>query len=583
MMKPILKIAGLSLLMCAPGAGWAAEEYAVVYENNVQMKTRDGVTLYADIYRPKAEGKFPVLLERTCYNKYTNVDMGLKAAARGYVMILQDVRGRYLSGGDWYPFKYEANDGYDAVEWAAALPYSNGRVGMIGGSYVGVPVMQAAVSAPPHLIGISPMITASDYHAHWAYQGGAFMQMLAQAWSSVLAIDVASRKTMASAAPPYWDYKRPPSAYPVLDVGTGKGLADYYFDWWSHPAYDDYWKQWSIEEQFGKVTVPALHFAAWYDLFQDGSIRNYTGIRAHGGSEAARKGQRLIILPGGHAGFGEKIGEIDFGKVAVFDSWGYTLRFFDHLLKGEDNGFDREKPVKLFVMGKNVWRDEDEWPISRARATRYYLHSGGRANSLTGDGNLSPAAPAKELPDQYVSDPYRPVPTHGGPILGDLGNYPNGPLDQRRIEERPDVLVYTTPAFEHDVEVTGPVSLELYISSSAVDTDFTGKLVDVAPDGRAYNLTDGILRASFRNSTEKSEPLKPGEVCKVTVDLWSTANVFLAGHRLRLEVASANFPRFDRNPQNGGRDDGSKAFMTASNMIYHDADHPSALVLPIVP
>lgn len=582
-MKTYLQSAVISLFLCIGGTGWAANEYAAVYESNVPMKTRDGVTLYADIYRPKAEGKFPVILERTCYNKYTNVDMGLKAVARGYVMIIQDVRGRFMSGGEWYPFKHEAADGYDAVEWAAALPYSNGKVGMFGGSYVGVPVIQAALGAPPHLVGIVPVITASNYHAHWAYQGGAFMQMLAQAWSSVLAIDVASRKTMGSAVPSYWDYKRPPSAYPVLDVGTGKGLADYYFDWWAHPAYDDYWKQWSAEEHFERITVPAVHFAAWYDLFQDGSIRNYTGIRAHGGSEAARKGQRLIIMPGGHAGSGEKIGEIEFGKVALFDLWEYSLRFFDHLMKGTDNGIDREKPVKIFVMGKNVWRDEDEWPLARAQPTRYYLHSAGRANSLAGDGNLSTTGPSVEPADQYVSDPYRPVPTHGGGTLGDTANYPPGPLDQRQIEERHDVLVYTTPAFEHDLEVTGPVSLELYVSSSAVDTDFTGKLVDVAPDGRAYNLTDGILRASFRNSMEKPEPLKPGEVCKLTVDLWSTANVFLAGHRLRLEVASANFPRFDRNPQNGGRDDGSKPFTPATNTIYHDADHPSALILPIVP
>lgn len=582
-MKAHLMRVLIGLGLCAGVAACAAEEYAVVYENNVPMKTRDGVILYADIYRPKAEGKFPVLLERTCYDKYTNVDMGLKGASRGYVMILQDVRGRHMSGGEWYPFRHEANDGYDAVEWAAALPYANGKVGMIGGSYVGVPVMQAAVSAPPHLAGIAPMITASNYHAHWAYQGGAFMQMLAQAWSSVMSIDVASRRTMGSAIPSHWDYQRPSSAYPVIDVGTSKGVADYYFDWWAHPAYDDYWKQWSVEEQFGKVAVPALHFAAWYDLFQDGSIRNYTGIRAHGATEAARKGQRLVIMPGGHAGFGEKIGEIEFGKAALFDSWGYSLRFFDHLLKGIDNGFDREKPVKIFVMGRNVWRDEDEWPLARARTTRYYLHSGGQANSLAGDGSLSSVAPTREPADRYVSDPYRPVPTHGGPILGDLSTYPNGPLDQRKIEERPDVLVYTTAPFERDTEVTGPVSLELYISSTAADTDFAGKLVDVAPDGRAYNLTDGILRASFRNSMEKAEPLKPGEIHKVTVDLWSTANVFLAGHRLRLEVASANFPRFDRNPQNGGRDDGTKPFATATNTIYHDADHPSSLILPFVP
>lgn len=578
-----MKVAPLALLLLAAPL-LRAEEYAVIFEGNVAMKTRDGVTLYADIYRPKADGRFPVLLERTPYNKYSNLDAGLKAAARGYVVILQDVRGRYMSGGDWYPFRSEAADGYDAVEWAAALPYANGKVGMMGGSYVGVPVMQAAVAHPPHLAAIAPTVTASNYHEHWAYQGGAFMQLLAQAWSSVLSVDVVGRRSAASASPAYWDYKRPVTAYPVIDPGPAKGLADYYFDWLAHPGYDAYWKQWAIDERFDQVKVPGLHVAAWYDLFQDGSIRNYTGIKAHGGSEAARSGQRLVIIPGGHAGSGQKIGELDLGKDSVLITWEYNLRWFDHVLKGIDNGIKREKPVKIFLLGRNVWRDEDDWPLARAQATRYYLHSAGRANTRNGDGTLDVTAPAgPSTPDRYVSDPNRPVPTHGGPILGDTINYPPGPLDQQEIEQREDVLVYTTPPLEHDLEVTGPVSLELYVSSSAIDTDFTGKLVDVYPDGRAFNLTDGILRARYRDSREKPELMQPGTVYKLTVDLWSTANVFLAGHRLRLEVASSNFPRFDRNPQNGGRDDGGAPFVPAINAIHHDRDHPSALILPIVP
>ncbi len=579
--RPIL-ILGLGLIAML-AASRAAEPYGVVFENNVAVKMRDGVTLRADIYRPKADGKFPVLLERTPYHKYTNLDSGLKAAARGYVFIIQDVRGRYGSEGDWYPFKYEGQDSYDTVEWAAALPYSNGKVGLVGGSYVGVPVMLGAVAAPPHLAAINPFITASNYHAHWAYQGGAFMQLLAQAWASVLSINQLERRAGGSALPTHWDLKRPPSEYPLLDPGTAAGLAPYYFDWTAHPAYDDYWKQWSIEEHFAQIKVPGLHVAAWYDLFQDGSIRNYVGIKKSGGSDAARQGQRLIVIPGGHAGFEQKIGEIDFGKASVFDTWDYELRWFDWLLKGVDDGISKEKPVKIFVMGKNVWRDEDDWPLPRTQYTRYYLHSAGKANTLSGDGGLSPAAPAAEPADHYVYDPDDPMPTHGGAILGDTIHYPPGPLDQRVVESRPDVLVYTTDAFAKDTEVTGPISLELYVSSSAVDTDFTGKLVDVWPNGFAANLTDGILRMRYRNSMEKAELMNPGEVYKVTIDLWSTANVFLAGHRLRLEIASSNFPRFDRNLNTGASPESSTLAVKATNVVYHDQDHPSALILPLIP
>jgi len=566
----------------APGAP-AYASYEVRIENNVAMKTRDGVTLNADVYRPRAEGKFPVILERTPYDKRSGVGFGLKAASQGYVYIVQDVRGRNASGGDWYPFKYESQDGYDTVEWAAALPYSNGKVGMWGGSYVGATQMLAAVAAPPHLAGIMPVVTASNYHSHWAYQGGAFSQLLAQAWCSALALDTLQRRVGKSASPSYWDLKRPPAEYPLLDLGAPGGLADYYYDWVAHPAYDEYWKQWSIEERFSQIQVPALHVGAWYDLFQDGSIRNYVGIKQHGGSEAARKGQRLIIMAGGHAGAGQKIGEVDFGKDSTLDTWALGLRWYDCVLKGMDNGMTREKPVRVFVMGKNVWRDGEDWPLARAKATRYYLRSNGKANSLNGDGTLSTTPPANEPADKYVYDPAAPVPTHGGPILGDPIRFPPGPLDQTKVESRSDVLVYTTPAFQQDTEVTGPVTLELYVSSSAVDTDFTGKLVDVWPNGFAENLTDGILRARYRNSMEKAELMKPGEIYKLTIELWSTSNVFLAGHRLRLEVASSNFPRFDRNPNTNGNPGKAATHIKAANVVYHDRRHASALIVPIMP
>ena len=562
----------------------AREPYEVTIETNVTMKTRDGVTLGADVYRPKADGKFPVLLERTPYDKhrmtYAGVGFGVKAAAQGYVYIIQDCRGRFTSEGDWYPFKYESQDGYDTVEWAAALPYANGKVGLVGMSYVGVTQMLTAIAAPPHLAGILPVITGSNYHENWTYQGGALAQSFDQGWTTYFAVDTLNRRALKDTSRAHGDVVLPLGDYPVLVPGTSSGLADYYLDWLAHPRYDDYWKQWSIEEQFSKIKVPGFHVAAWYDLFQDGSLKNYLGIKAQGGSEAARNNQRLLVIVGGHAGLKPKIGDIEFGKDSVPDLTALTLRWYDYLLKDVENGLSREKPVKIFVMGKNTWREEDRWPLTRAQPTRYYLHSVGKANTLSGDGALSTTPAASEVPDKYVYDPADPVPTRGGPVpLHESA----GPVDQRPTESREDVLVYTTPAFQQDTEVTGPVSLELYVSSSAVDTDFTGKLIDVWPNGNAENLLDGILRARYRNSMEKAELMNPGEVYKLTIDLWSTSNVFLAGHKLRVEVSSSNFPRFDRNLNTGEDPESSTRMVKATNLIYHDRDHASAVVLPIVP
>jgi putative CocE/NonD family hydrolase len=429
-----------------------------------------------------------------------------------------------------------------------------------------------------------PFVTATDYFEDWAYQGGAFQQLLAQAWSSALALDGLTRRTASTALPTHWNLMNSPVDYPLLDPGNGSaGLANYYFDWIDHPTNDDYWKQWSIQRRFDKIQVPAFVVGGWYDLFQDGSLRTYMGIKSNGGSEAARNQTRLMMVVGGHAGGAETIGDVDFGKASVPDITGLGIEWYDYILKGVDNEISKQPRVKLFVMGQNKWRDEADWPLQSAKNTSYYLHSEGKANTLTGDGSLSDTPPGNEPVDQYIYDPNHPVPTHGGPVLGDTQRYPPGPLDQRAVESRPDVLVYTTHAFNHDTEVTGHVTLELYVSSSAVDTDFVGKLIDVAPNGQAENLTDGILRARFRTSEEKPELMNPGQVYKLSVDLWSTSNVFLAGHKLRLEIESSNFPRFDRNLNNGLSPETSKDPIPATNVIYHDKAHPSALILPIVP
>ncbi len=505
-------------------------------------------------------------------------------------LIAEDCRGRYASEGDWYTFRYESQDGYDTVEWAAALPYSTGKVGMFGGSYVGATQMLTAIGHPPHLAGICPFVTASNYHDGWTYQGGAFEQWFNESWTSGLAQNTLFRFAVDHTNALLRDPSLPLDQYPLynfkeLPEGSDRTrlLAPYFLDWLAHPSYDDYWKQWSIEEHYPDIQVPSLNIGAWYDIFQGGTLRNYEGMKQHAGNQAARRGQRLLMIIGGHAGSGRKIGDIDFGPAAEIDTDAITLAWYDYLLKGEQNEFASGKPVKIFVMGVNQWRQEDDWPPPEAQAAKYYLHSGGKANSLRGDGTLSATAPASEPADQYVYDPANPVATIGGPLCCDATHLPPGPRDQRPDEARDDVLVYSTPPFASNTEVTGPVHVELYAKSSAVDTDFTAKLVDVWPNGYAQNLTEGIVRARYRNSQENPELLNPGEVYAFQIDLWSTSNVFRSGHALRLEISSSNSPRFDRNLNTGETQSSARRQVTATNTVLHDAQHPSALMISVVP
>jgi uncharacterized protein len=579
-----------TFLVCVCTAARANDVYAVTFERDTVVVMRDGIKLYADVFRPEAAGKFPVLLQRTPYDKNYGTEFGLKAAAQGYVVVIEDVRGRYASEGEWYPFKNEMNDGYDTVEWAAALPYSTGKVGMFSGSYDGATQMLAAIGHPPHLAGIFPYVTGSNYHGNWIYQGGAFEQWFSESWSSKLARETFSRANQKRVDPLNGAPTLPLVDYPIFGLQqlpsqaiTTKAFAPYFLDWLDHPDYDDYWKAISIEDHFSDITVPALHVAGWYDIFLGGSLRNYLGIKLHGGSAEARSGQRLLVIVGGHAGNGPKIGAVDFGKDSDFDEDETTIHWYDYLFKGARNEFSGGKPVSIFVLGMNKMRQEDEWPLARAKSTRYYLHSRGAASGHALGGSLSGIAPAAEKPDQYIYDPNDPVQTIGGPLCCGALSTGIGPQDQRPAEARADVLIYTTPAFSKATEITGPISLDLYVSSSAVDTDFTGMVVDVWPNGFAQNLTSGILRLRYRESEENPELAKPGETYHITLDLLSTSNVFLAGHKLRLEVSSSNFPRFDRNMNTGEEQAHATRMVKATNVVYHDKARPSALIVPVVP
>ena len=576
----------------------------LVIDKSIQVPMRDGINLATDVYRPDGPGPFPTLLTRLPYNKelpgLLNFCFDVQRAAQaGYAVVVQDTRGRYASEGEFNPFFDEAADGADAVAWAAGQPWSTGQVGMTGGSYFGATQWLAASQAPPALKAIAPFVTTDQYYESWAYQGGAFQLGFNLHWAlSSLALGEVTRQLAVGAAKPA-DLLELVAAVdgndelyrrmPLRGVPELAGWGVYYDDWLDHPSYDEFWRACAPRENYSAITAPALNMGGWFDLFLKGTIANYLGMKAAGGSESARGLQRLVIGPWAHGPLAGWFPERNFGLLSGTDGMditGLQLRWFDHLLKGEDNGVPGDKPVRIFVMGANTWREEDDWPLPDTEFVDYHLGGAGRANTAAGDGTLGVDAPADAATDVYLYDPRDPVPTVGGAsfLPGLFIGANAGPRDQRAVERRGDVLCYTTEPLAEPLEVTGPVEVVLFVSSSAPDTDFTAKLVDVWPDGRAESLTDGILRARYRNSLSEPVPLEPGEVYEIRVDLVATSNVFAAGHRIRLEVSSSNFPRFDRNTNTGGviARETADEFQPALNRVHHSPNHPSRLVLPII-
>lgn len=577
-------------------------------DRNVPITMRDGVVLYADVYRPAGDEPHPVLLQRTPYaKKITSISHmqtdAMRAVDRGYAVVIQDVRGRWNSDGDFKPFHQEMNDGYDTVEWCGTQPWSDGNVGMYGESYVGATQWLAAVMQPPHLKAIVPTFTSDDYYEGWTYQGGAFQWGFMCAWvlpylSSADMYRLHERgelddetyaKLTAELSDLVDNMSGPFKTLPLKDLPVKPEISPYFLDWLTHSDRDEFWQAVAITGRHDKVQVPALNVGGWYDIFQSGTLKNFMSMRESAGTETARTSTRLLIGPWAH-GKGLGAGTRYFGVYAGqsisplnFDVDGEYLRFFDYHLKGIDDGIGTEPRIRFWVLGEGVWRHENEWPLARTQFTDFYLHSGGNANSAAGDGFLSTDKPGAEKTDVYLYDPLHPTPSAGGQICCYPAQLPSGPMDQRAVEARQDVLVFKSLPLEHDVEVTGPVKLHLWASTSAADTDFTAKLVDLHPDGYAENLTDGIIRAKYRNGTEKPDPITPGEIVEYTIDMWSTANLFKAGHRIVLEVASSNFPRFDRNLNTGNVNWQSAEWRPAMQTIFHDAEHPSHVVLPIIP
>jgi putative CocE/NonD family hydrolase len=567
----------------------------ILIDKDRLVPMRDGARLATDVYRPDGASPVPVLLARTPYGK-DGVAAGaerldiLRAVQAGYAVVVQDVRGRYASEGDFDPVVHEGRDGVDTIAWAAVQPWSRGMVGTFGGSYLGATQWLPAREQPPALRAMAPAVTFSDMYEGSAYQGGAKVLHDLRWVVQDIIPDQLRRRAARGWVPPEGgtglDLDTVLAQLPLADHPLIRDLAPFYHERLAHPTPDAYWPPMSPCAGYEQIKVPALNITGWYDSFLWGTIQNYQGMRQRGGTDQARRNQSLLIGPWTHANFTGSFPEREFGPAAssdALDLTGLHLRWFDRWLKDADNGVDQESPVTLFVMGIDRWRTELDWPLPDTHYRSWYLHSAGQANTLHGDGTLSAEPPDDEPPDVYLYNPMRPVPTVGGQVILPGANA-MGPRDQRVVEMRDDVLVYSTRVLDRSVEVTGPIELRLFIASSAPDTDFTGKLVDVHPDGRAMILTEGILRARYRPSITAPEPLAPNTVYELRLDLWATANVFLPSHRIRLEVSSSNFPRFARNSNTGGEiaSEAADQYRPAINRIFHDAAHPSRLILPTI-
>ncbi len=599
-------------------------------EVDVPVPMRDGVALATNVWRPEGPGPFPALLVRTPYGKDAAATYGnpklpdvFAFVGAGYAVVAQDVRGTSRSPGVFVPHAFEGPDSVDTLEWLAEQPWCDGAVGMWGGSYMGFAQWQAAVHDVPALRAIAPVMTSADpYAAPWRSPGGALSQDAVLAWGTLAALRNLSRgpadghsgeqdrdgergepgdtQALLSGLA---DTRRLHEPLPVADRGAVTRHLPWAGQVLDHPERDAFWQETASIDRCGDITVPALHVGGWYDVFVGETVRSYATMRAQGGSPAAREGQRLIIGPWSHAD-GTDLGTFpdrSFGlhsSIKAADVTGAHLRFFDRWVRDRtdapddthrvddrvDGGGDDTHRVRIFVMGVDRWRDEVDWPLPDTSHTDFFLAGDGSANTADGDGVLTRDAVPVEAADTFLYDPRRPVPSLGGTVLAVASGAFPGPADQASVETRDDVLCFTAPVLEHPVEVTGHVSLVLHVSSSAPDTDFTGKLVDVHPDGRAILLCEGVQRARYRKSLTDPELLEPGEVYELTVDLGVTANVFLPGHRIRLEVSSSNFPRYDRNTNTGGTiaADGEDDLAVAVNRVHHGPAHLSRLVLPLI-
>lgn len=540
--------------------------YAVTEDTLVFMRTRDGARLASYIARPAGSGPFGVVLQRTPYTRILHA-AGRFWASRGYIFVAQHVRGRDVSdGADFGDYTTDIRDGYDAVEWAARLPGANGKVGLIGHSDEGRLAWYAAVSAPPHLAAIAPSAATGDPWRIVPYEDMVFSPinvawaclMRARTLQSVSDLDIGSALMHLPLS--------------TLPQQLGCGDVPLWDRWIAHPTLDAYWRAHAVTTYIARVRAPVLQISGWYDDSR-GPIDYTNALEKVPGHPFIR----LVMGAGAHKGINYVAG--DFGPQALVDTRQLQLRWFDHYLLGRDNGVDREPPVDIFVFGDNRWRHEAAWPLARAVPTRWYLGSGGHANTSAGDGTLDTLPPTGASADAYTYDPANPT-----PFL----------IDSRELETslnedytalnatRQDELVFTSKPLTRGIEVTGPMSATLWAASDARDADWNVMLLDVFPDGHAQRVQDGVVRARFRRGFDREIPLTPGRPEQYHLDLWFTSRVFEPGHRIRVTVSSGLFPKYDRNLNTGANNERDSTFVVAHEHVLHDAAHRSYVQLPVI-
>jgi len=542
------------------------------FKKDVKIPMSDGVNLAANISLPDNSKKNPVILVRTPYGKDNGEDgWGAYWAKNGFAFVIQDCRGTGNSEGEWYPALNEKKDGIDTRSWILQQPWCDGNIGTTGGSYLGYTQFISSTESNESLKAMFPIIPLMDWYKGAIYIDGTLSIGTAMGWG----LEMASPSNGGGALidEETWDWDTVYKKLPLInfDENVGKKLP-WMRDWVTNPVANDYWKKLSLADLKEKCKTPLITVSGWYDILVHQALEYHSHAIGKG-----KKHQHLIVGPWAHS-LNYVPGERKMTENHVLDFEKLEISWFNYWLKGKGPNV-KLPPVKLYVMGKNYWRDENEWPLERTNYVNYYFHSAGNANTLDGDGSLSRQKSAEELSDHFVYDPDHPVPTHGGALLfGEPGIH-----DQSEIENRKDVLVYTSKVLEQELEVTGPVKVILYASTDARDTDWTAKLLDVYPDGKAFNLCDGVIRARFHKDPLQPELIKPDQIYRYEIDLWATSNVFLPGHLIRIEISSSNFPRFDRNPNTGNEFGMDAEMITAKQTVYHNSKYPSHVILPVIP
>ncbi len=542
-------------------------------ELGVTIPMRDGIHLAADIFFPFGATRWSTVLVRTPYNRKARAMASYRFfVRRGYAVVIQDVRGRYASQGVYTSAFQEGPDGYDSINWIAEQPWSNGRVAMAGSSYLGIAQWAAAVEDNPHLLAISPMCSGDDEYLDRVYSSGGALQL------GHRLLWLAENLTPPSHVRPVFASYIGHVPLRTADIEATGLVLPLWRRGLMHPSYDAYWKSISVREHMRRVTVPVLSFGGWFDEYAESDLDAFSRLSKR------HEAVETWIGPWAHNP-AWKFPTRDFGPEGAIPIRGKQAEWFDRWLK---KSAAREEPesaaalLHIFVMGPNVWREEHEWPLARTHYTPLYLDSGGHANSSEGDGVLHWQIVRQSKSDVFTYDPRTPAPTTGGAICCDPRILAPGPLDQTRVEARQDVLVYTSAPLSEEVEVTGPVRVVLYVATSVNDTDYTAKLVDVEPDGRPLLVTDGIQRLRYRLSLSEPVFVKRNTAYQISIDAGVTSYVFASGHRMRLEVSSSNFPRFDRN-LNSVRPNADETKLTkARQSVFHEKGYPSAIILPII-